>query len=633
MPANATGQISTSLQITFTLNEEGTKVSEEITLTNNNDTSTAVSSYNLVLGTAEPEDLTVELEGNGLDFDVKKQAGLTQIVIDLDNEILEADQSLKINLSYIDKSLVYVKGSRLAVAIPKFSADASLNVVALKMLVPKSWGGINYSSLSYTTKESGEFTEITFSEDFKEEKDIFMTFGNSEYYEMTLKYRITNNKQARIVKKITVPNDTSTQSVYWSGINLPPDYSYKDFDGNHVINYILEPGEEENVILKFIIKEQISNEDQIEITPLDEDEVFEYTDSDVFWGTNDPEIVALSKKLITGKRTNLAKSEAILEYVTDKLVYSDEVVLDSTSERRGGLGSLNNPTGVICQSYVDLFVTLARSADIPTRAVSGFAFPDTDRIQELPNGVLHSWVEIWDENLGWVELDPTWEDTSELPYRGNLGLGHLRWVTYGKSSTKPDLPVGYNLIPTQNGLNVTTSITPLRKTEEYNIVASDESNISLINSTNPNLSITVENTGNVVLSQFEASLVGDSSVFNEIQTLRETATEDDENEIILVPTEKQSFNLLLDSDIFNPLTLNQEDSFKVVFSAYYKTKQITEELKSSVQIDGFRLSGLGLYIAVAGIFVIIILVAFAIRRLVYKKTSAEEKVHNISSRF
>jgi transglutaminase-like putative cysteine protease len=632
-PASAQSQITTSLDITFALDNDTSTVTEDITLQNTSDDPTAVSTYNLILGTAKPENIKVTLNGRALDFNVKKQAGLTQITIDLDNEILSVNESVKLSLSYTDKSVVYSKGSRKIAVVPKFSTDSSFGIASLKMTVPEEWGGVNYASLNYLVREVGSFSEITFPTDFKEEKDIFLVFGDAEYYEMTLKYEITNDKDVRVVKKITVPNDTATQSVFWTGINQAPDYSYKDFDGNYVLNYILDPDESKSLIYRFIIVVERPLEEEGKVALLDEEHIFEYTASEVFWGSDDPEIVTLSKKITKDSRTNIEKSEAILEYVKEKLSYSENEVLETASERRGGLGSLNNPTNVICQSYVDLFVTLARSAGVPARAISGFGFPDTDTVHELPNGVLHSWAEIWDENLGWVEIDPTWEDTSGLPYRGDLGVGHVRWATYGVSSTKPELPVGYNLTPRQAGLNVTASMTALRKVPKLEISTVDEKDSITLGNTTSSIVLEVENKGNVVLEKLKADLVSNDNIFTNIQALRETATEDDENEIIIAPTEKQRFTLNLDENIVSPVSPDQESNFRVVFSAFFKSQEITKELKSTVELGSSRLNIILFYVGLVVLFIIVVGIGFFLRSLIYKNTKLKEKIHNLTSRY
>ena len=51
---------------------------------------------------------------------------------------------------------------------------------------------------------------------------------------------------------------------------------------------------------------------------------------------------------------------------------------------------------------------------------------------------MHAWAEYWDDNNGWVQVDPTWGSTSGgLNYFEKLDFNHITFVQKGLSSTSP----------------------------------------------------------------------------------------------------------------------------------------------------------------------------------------------------
>ncbi len=55
----------------------------------------------------------------------------------------------------------------------------------------------------------------------------------------------------------------------------------------------------------------------------------------------------------------------------------------------------------VCQDHAHIFISLARSLDIPARYVSGYLMMN-DRIEQEAT---HAWAEAWVQGLGWVGFD------------------------------------------------------------------------------------------------------------------------------------------------------------------------------------------------------------------------------------
>jgi len=63
----------------------------------------------------------------------------------------------------------------------------------------------------------------------------------------------------------------------------------------------------------------------------------------------------------------------------------------------------------VCQDYSHLMLAVLRSLGIPARYVSGYlnTIPPPGKEKVLGADASHAWVAAWDQDQGWVDLDPT----------------------------------------------------------------------------------------------------------------------------------------------------------------------------------------------------------------------------------
>jgi transglutaminase-like putative cysteine protease len=58
----------------------------------------------------------------------------------------------------------------------------------------------------------------------------------------------------------------------------------------------------------------------------------------------------------------------------------------------------------VCQDFTHLLLAACRSIGIPARYVSGYLY---DPKLQGGNAASHAWVDVWDEEQGWLAIDPT----------------------------------------------------------------------------------------------------------------------------------------------------------------------------------------------------------------------------------
>ena len=97
--------------------------------------------------------------------------------------------------------------------------------------------------------------------------------------------------------------------------------------------------------------------------------------------------------------------ETLLQ-LSDTLNRSFEYVPGSTSAVSPIEHVLESRQGV-CQDYVHVMITIARSWSVPARYVSGYLYTDSYDGDGLSHTATHAWVECRLPELGWIGIDPT----------------------------------------------------------------------------------------------------------------------------------------------------------------------------------------------------------------------------------
>ncbi len=87
-------------------------------------------------------------------------------------------------------------------------------------------------------------------------------------------------------------------------------------------------------------------------------------------------------------------------YTLEPGVYGNETADEFWFDRKAGF----------CEHIASAFVVLMRALDIPARIVTGYQGGEingVDNYWTLRHSDAHAWAEVWEENTGWVRVDPT----------------------------------------------------------------------------------------------------------------------------------------------------------------------------------------------------------------------------------
>ena len=145
-----------------------------------------------------------------------------------------------------------------------------------------------------------------------------------------------------------------------------------------------------------------------------------------FWEIDDSEIQNLSNRI--AERTGNDESFCRLAFRTVRKQMKLKTNLD---ERKGAMRAIREKEGD-CDEHADLFIALARAADIPARRVVGHIYKKDE------NPEPHAWAEAFLERHGWVPIDPA------LGNFGRMTEVYFSRIHEGLVSERPNISLKWN---------------------------------------------------------------------------------------------------------------------------------------------------------------------------------------------
>lgn len=419
-------------EVNYLINKNGyIEVTQAIDITNKS-SETQASELNINLASTNPENISVRYSESELSFEFKDEI----LKVYLNKEIVGEGSSQKIEIKFVDRSLIDQTASVTEVLIPKLSSQNIFDAYLVRVIVPKEVGKLAFASPEPKSKLDREDALTLYYKKEDLTDSIRLTFGESQVFSFDITYHLENPLVVSSKTEIAIPPDTSTQTVYYEQLKPSPDKTYQDEEGNWLAVYELMPRERLDVqAIGFVeiypgsIRRSAVTQDFLNKNLLPSE----------YWQTNDENIKELALELKT--------PENIYNYVVNRLNY-DYKKVSPTAKRIGAVEALKNPNQAICTEFTDLFITIARASGIPAREINGFAYTDNTNLQPLSlvADVLHAWPEYWDGSKQvWIAVDPTWGNTSGVDYFHKLDLKHFTFVKHGLSATKPISPGSYKL--------------------------------------------------------------------------------------------------------------------------------------------------------------------------------------------
>ena len=417
---------TTTVHSTYVISLSGTTtISHEFSLKNRTATS-FVSQYALKSPLQRLEQVVATSGTSKVPVEVNHGDDGTTIVLKFDDQVVGENKTRSFTLTYTSSDTAVISGNILELYVPSISSEELYAQRSVTLKTPLRFGRATRVT---PEPEAVSFTDTAAITNFPDlgKQGIVALFGDQQFFSVTLRYNLENSGNAPGIAQIALPPDTPYQKMQYQSLDPSPSKLSLDRDGNWIATYSLVANSALSVYLTAAVRISLWPSPDVPQTTVQP----EHTQSQKFWETDDRAILDIAK--------NLTTPQAVYEYVVAALTYN--LPDDTELSRKGAVAALANPTAAVCQEFTDLFVTLARSKNVPARRITGYAFSSNSELRplSLQTDILHAWADFYDaEQQQWRQVDPTWGNTTGgADYFSQFDLNHIAFAINGISSSTP----------------------------------------------------------------------------------------------------------------------------------------------------------------------------------------------------
>lgn len=362
-----------------------------------------------------------------LPFTLDSSNGQATLTIQFPNPVIGYNQTQNLIISYDSQDLVESIGETMAINVPRISysneAKDYTRIVKVKGINPQP--AYLYPAPTTTTTDADWYV-YTYTQNSSD--SLSLLFGEQVNYQIDLRYLLKNPELSSLTSELALPPDTPYQQIILDQIDPKPIMITLDSDGNYLARYNLKPQEKLWVTARIYAT--------ISPVPRFLDPSSNSLPPDAappYWDTRSLAVTSLAKQLKSPLN--------FYNYLIENFHYDYDLALNGTT-RVGTTAALENPNRVVCTEFTDTFISLARSNQIASREINGYAYSSNPRLRPLTSSVdvLHSWPEYFStESKQWLQLDPTWGSTTGgVDYFNKLDFSHIAFVRHG---AEPDYPL------------------------------------------------------------------------------------------------------------------------------------------------------------------------------------------------
>lgn len=427
----------TQIESTYTVSRDGnTKVSHHLRIINKTPT-VYLKQYALKTSYLGLQNPIVRSSRGEIPANIVSTEDGTSIGITFEDDVVGQGKVREFYIEYNNPDLAVVAGRVLEVHIPKIGDESSFDSNRTILLTP--------AFFSFPTRVTPQpissdivQTEVKTIFESSTNQSMSAIFGLEQNYSMTLRYHLENPSSSPAIAQISLPPDTQHQKMHYHSLDPQPFEMKQDIDGNWIASYRIPASSVTVVHLTADVRVTLEPNMSIPVTPV----LNSHTQSDKYWESNN--------SVIKQKAESFPTAESIYNHVIDSLTYSRKEITLNNLVRYGAAEAFRNSEDAVCQEFTDSFIAIARAASIPARRLVGYAYSQnsTLRPSSFAGDVLHAWPEYFDyEKNRWIQIDPTWGDTTEgIDYFNLFDLNHIVFAINGNSSTLPNPAGSYKIV-------------------------------------------------------------------------------------------------------------------------------------------------------------------------------------------
>lgn len=445
----------------------------------------ATDEYTLNIPTSFPvTSVTATVDSDAVQAVLASQQNLLSVSVPFPQT--DKRDSRSITLSFLQTNIVRRSGDHTEVLIPTLISRQN-EEIRYRLRIPSHIANTVVSSRPMFASRDRD--EIVWNN--PRGKTIQVLLGSAQQlYSLALRYELQNDSSIAQTSTVVLPPETPYQLLHAVRLSERPVSLTFDADGNPIASFSILPRG----------KKVVEYHAAVELRLLPDEQRKQYERA--AFASMKPHL--LRPYIGDEHRTpKLSDSRAVYEYTVASLSYdySQLNLRKLRTNHKTAAEILSSPTRSICLDYSSLFVHLSRKNGGEAREVFGYAINQNEQLRPTQGDELHSWAQYYDTAVQeWIDIDPTWEDTSSLDYYHFHDFNHLTLTYRGAQESKP-YPAGFYRFTgnTQAQLITVHPIDSLPAPRSSIVLNTDSLKKTYNDRERSSTSLTIENRGDSVL--------------------------------------------------------------------------------------------------------------------------------------
>ncbi len=403
------------------VNENEVRLEYDIHLVNMSD-NFFIRDYSLISNHTDLINLEVKEKGQPVEFRKEHENDKVRIRINLLQRLVSKGEDTNIEIRYNTNQILHKDGIIHILSLPNIKTEEDLIDAKFQISLPDTFQDPSYISLKDKEFKILEGKKVLNYIQQDAPYGILIIFGDSQQYEFIYSYKLENTDIRDKSYTITLPAESSMQSISYTKAYPEPYRTFSDIDGNNIAEYILESGSTQNIRITGFSNYHFNPD---EIAKNEWEKYLEETD---IWTTNLYEVQQIVSKNTHNDYTTYENALFLYDYIISNFNYIES---DAYSKIRVSEIDFSNQQ-LTCESFSDLYITLLRAYEIPARKVIGYS-----ELEDMID-TIHYWVEFLDKDKNvWITADPCIE--ARLSYTGFDSLDVQRFILayHGVSDKEP----------------------------------------------------------------------------------------------------------------------------------------------------------------------------------------------------